>query len=529
MISLFTRIKNIFWPESRELRRRRAELTLWALVLSFAYLPISVGFLAWFSMARPIAIIAKLSPRDAFRAGFFYSFMVNLFQIFWVANVTPPGMVAAVVLMALYPAIIFYLFNKLYHIKKFLGLFMFPILWVGMEYFRTLGELSFPWTDLAYSQGYYLMFIQIASIIGGYGLSIIVAAFNIFSWKIFDRSVSIERRYTLTLIFAGTVALLFAYGWAVIPVYETNGKYNISLLQGNIPLEVKWKPETRHRNFEIYDSLTMIAKESKPNLIIWPETAAPCYPRHEYQYRSRLAETARKSGTNSMFGALDIVDYDKKRRTYNSAFQFDSSGNISDFYHKIKLVPFSEHSPYRSYLPFLTRDFLQEYITAIKTHDVQWWSNFYSGDSIKLFTADSVDYSVLICYEVGFPEFVRQGVLKGAQFLTNITNDTWFGRSPGPYQHMRFAVFRAVENRIWLARCANSGLSSIIDPYGKERVKSELFETRVLNYPIGLLDEYSIFTKIGPIFGLIPYWITVGILFVFIILPICKRFGVIKR
>jgi len=102
---------------------------------------------------------------------------------------------------------------------------------------------------------------------------------------------------------------------------------------------------------------------------------------------------------------------------------------MSRSYHKIKLVPFSEHVPYQDYLPFLSREFLESYLSIIKTQQVEWWSDFYPGDSIVLIETDSAKYAVLICFESAFPEYVRESLLKGAEFLVNITNDTWFGRS----------------------------------------------------------------------------------------------------
>ncbi|MBW1729083.1 MAG: apolipoprotein N-acyltransferase [Deltaproteobacteria bacterium] len=122
-----------------------------------------------------------------------------------------------------------------------------------------------------------------------------------------------------------------------------------------------------------------------------------------------------------------------------------------------------------------------------------------------IFETEKANYAVLICYESAFPGFVRDAILDGAELLVNITNDTWFGRSPGPYQHMRFAVFRAIENRVWLARCANSGISALIDPYGREIEKAGLYVQSVISGNIKPLSEKSTFTRIGKKSGgLIP-------------------------
>ncbi len=476
-------------------------------MLSVAYLPLPFGFLAWFSMARPIAIIAGLDKKSAFKAAYFYSFMSNLFQLYWVAVVTPPGMVAAIFIMSLYPAVILLIFRNLYVRRKLAGLILLPFLWVGMEYFRSLSEFAFPWTDLAYSQGYYLTLIQVVSVIGSYGLSFILIILNVLLWQAGLRMNLPETRMKCFSVFLVIILALYAYGWIVFPPFVIRGDMRVSLLQGNVDLSTKWREDTRDYNFVLYDSLASIAGGDSADLIVWPETAAPCYPRQEPHYGMVLGRTAIRSGAPNLIGSLDIEFYGDRRKTYNSAFQYLANGKLDKVYHKMKLVPFSEHSPYQDQFPLLSRQFLEKYVRAIRTHDVQWWSDFYTGDSIVIFQTDKADYAVLICYESAFPNLVREAINNGAEFLVNITNDTWFGRSPGPYQHMRFAVFRAVENRIWVARCANSGISALIDPYGRETEKAGLYVQKVVTGDIRPLDDLSTFTKIGPIVGQFSFFI----------------------
>ena len=476
-------------------------------MLSVAYLPLPLGFLGWFALARPIAIITNLDDKSAFKAAYFYSFMSNLFQLYWVAVVTPPGMVAAIFIMSLYPAVVLLIFKKLYSKRKLFGIIILPFLWVGMEYFRSLSEFAFPWTDLAYSQGYYLTIIQIVSVIGSYGLSFILIVLNMLIWQAGVRANLPETRIKCFSIFLAVILALYAYGWIVFTPFVIKGDFRVSLLQGNVDLTTKWKDDTRDYNFVLYDSLAAVAGEQEADLIVWPETAAPCYPRHETHYGMLLARTAIKSGASNLIGALDVEFYGERKKSYNSAFQYLPNGAMDNVYHKMKLVPFSEHSPYQDQFPLLSRQFLEKYVRAIRTHDVQWWSDFYPGDSIQIFRTDKADYAVLICYESAFPGFVRDAIKKGAEFLVNITNDTWFGRSPGPYQHLRFAVFRAVENRIWIARCANSGISALIDPYGRETEKAGLYVQKVITGNIRPLDSMSVYTKIGPVFGQFSFFI----------------------
>lgn len=509
------------------LRLRRAELTFWAFILALGYLPFGIGFVSWFALARPFVIVSRLSGREAFNSAYFFAFMANLFQLYWVAIVTPPGMVAAVFILSLYPAIVLLAFSKLYRWKKWLGLALLPFLWVGMEYARSLSQFAFPWTDLSYSMGYYLTFIQSAAVIGCYGISFIIVLFNIFIWQVFDKNNRLETRVSSGIAFIGIAVIVFVYGWVVFSPYPETGKIRIAMLQGDVPLETKWKPETRMYNFDLYDSLAIdAARNDTLDLIVWPETGAPAYPRQERRYRYRIMSTAMRSHTSQIVGALDIEYEGTKEMGYNAAFQFDTNGVIDGVYHKVKLVPFSEHVPYQDHLTFLTREFLSKYLDVIETREVQWWSDFYTGDSTILFEVNDHWYAVLICFESAFPDFCRKAVSQGAEFLVNITNDTWFGYSPGPFQHMRLAVFRAVENRSWVVRCANSGISAFIDPFGREFARGELYTRDILKHNVYPVKEYTFFTKNGPLIGQISALIMA---LVFIILLLLWIFGKVTR
>ncbi len=132
---------------------------------------------------------------------------------------------------------------------------------------------------------------------------------------------------------------------------------------------------------------------------------------------------------------------------------------------------------------------------------VEWWSDFYPGDSLHLFDLPDARYGTLICFESTFPDVTRQMILDGAQFMVGITNDTWFGSSVGTHMHSRIFVTRAVENRVWMARAANSGLTYVVDPYGRIRESLPMNAVAALTGKVDLLTEYSFFTRHGDIAG----------------------------
>lgn len=515
-MGLFKRIGRAILPEEVDVRWRRLELMVWAFVLSLAFYPGYWGVLAWVALVRPIMILTRIEGKGVFGSAYFFGFFFNLFSLYWVALVTPPGMITAVAIVAFYYAIILFLFVKLYRWRTWVGFLGLPFLWVGMEYFRTLSEFAFPWSDLGYTQSYFLWVLQSVSVIGVHGLSLLIVAVNVLIVLVLRQSLSYERRITSGLAAVTVIGLLVAYGWIVLPPYPKEGTFGVGLLQGSVPLDVKWTRDSVEENFRIYEELTESVPDSLVQLYVWPETAAPCYMTRDYVCRRRVGGIVAESQTPHLVGALGARMVRGKSRHFNSAFQFSAQGSQGEQYDKVKLVPFSEHVPYQDYLHFLEKDFLQQYLTFLGEGGVQWWSDFYPGDSMKLFAVDGVQYGALICFEVAFPEYVRGMVERGANFLVEITNDTWFERSVGVHMHSRVFVTRAVENRSWGARAANSGLTYIVDDFGRIRQQLDLYAVEALQGKVGLLYGRSVFTRIGDVAGLVSFLLTTVILGIFI-------------
>ncbi|MFQ5452952.1 MAG: apolipoprotein N-acyltransferase, partial [Candidatus Zixiibacteriota bacterium] len=499
-----------FVPESVEIRKRRLELLVWSFLLSFSFYPEYFGFLAWFSLVRPLMIITSLKGRSAFNAAYFFSFFFNLFSIYWIAMVTVPGMVTAVIIVAFYYSAVLMIFHRVYRIKPIYGFVLLPFLWVGMEYFRTLSEFAFPWSDLGYSQSYYLYLMQIVSVTSVHGLSFLIVVVNILLWQVFRKTLIPEKRVTSFLVSIFLILALLSYGWIVVPKYPKPGSIDVALLQGSVPINVKWAKGNAKHSFNIYDSLTQSVIDSSIKLYVWPETSAPCYLSNNPGCKYEIKNIVRKTNSYHLVGALGFDMENGKKHYFNSCYQFNPEGNIEQRYDKVKLVPFSEHVPYQDYFPFLEKGFLRKYLTFIETYDVQWWSDFYPGDSSLLFNLPEFSYSVLICFESTFPEFVRKTIRDGADFIICITNDTWFGKSVGIHMHSRIFLTRAVENRCWAIRVANSGITYVVDGYGRVRQGLDIYAVKALKGKINPISEISIFTKYGDIIGFWSFLITVS-------------------
>jgi len=511
-------------PEDPALRWRRLELTGWAFALTFAYNHSWSGFLAWFSLARPLWIISSLPARQAFNAAYFFSFLFNLFGIYWLAMVTPPGMIAAVMIVSFYYTGILMAFWRLFRIRPLFGCVAIPFLWAGLEYFRTLSEFAFPWSDLGYTQVGYLYILQIVSIVSVHGLTILIVAINVLVWQIFRSELSYERRLTSFFTAAASVALLISYGWVETPRIPVEGNIELALHQGSVSLEDKWRRGNQQHSFDIYDSLTRANSDSAIALYVWPETSVPGYLSHDYYCRREVCRIARNSGRPHLVGSLAFGREGDKDRYYNACFQVSPEGVIEKEYHKVKLVPFSEHVPYQDHIPFLQKEVLKQYLTFIDQAGVQWWSDLYPGDSLLMFSIREGDFGVLICFEATFPEFVREYLLQGADFMVGITNDTWFGRSVGIYQHANMFITRAVENRCWMARVANSGLTFFVDPYGRVREQLDLYDVQTLRGKVAPLDGFSVFTRWGDIAGRVSLLITLSIVGILVLQWLFGRF-----
>lgn len=511
-MTVLRRIGRLFWPADRAVRYRRLELLMWAFLLSLAYYPGPFGVLAWISLARPFMILSKLEGKAAFRAAWWYGFFFSLFSLYWVMLVTPPGMLAAVVIVATYYAVTLALFVRVYHWKHLAGFIAAPLLWVGLEYFRTQSEFAFPWSDIGYTQGHFLMILQIVSVISVHGLSLLIVGVNVLVWQALRSDLSPERRYVCGMAGVAVIVALTAYGWIVIPAYPPPGTKPVAILQGGVPLDIKWDLERDGYSLKRYDSLARSVQSDRIALYIWTESAAPCYLNADYKCADAVARTARETNGTHLIGALAWNANDGNPLHYNSCFQVGPSGTIEGRYDKVKLVPFSEAVPYQEQLPFLRREFLTKFLTFIETYGVQWWSDFRPGDSLRLFSVPDFTYGVLICFESTFPEYARQMIRQGADIIVGITNDTWFGTSVGIHMHARFFVTRAVENRCWMARSANTGLSFIVDPWG--RLRTEL-EPEIPVAAVGMvapLDGYSVFTETGDIAGRLGFAVWLSLL-----------------
>jgi apolipoprotein N-acyltransferase len=483
------------------------------ILLVLAFPQFNLEFLSWIALIPWLWSIRKKSPPQAAFLGFVAGVTFFAGLLYWIYNVLTeyghlPGWISIFFLLllisylALYFSLFSYLLRWINNKTDLSEIFFAPPLWISLEYVRGFLLSGFPWELLGYSQFQTLPIVQIADITGVYGVSFIILLANVALYRL---AISISNRSWKTacmeILLPGIIILLaWTYGLWRLSDLERKAKpeniLGVALIQGNIRQDIKWEPEFQQETLKIYSNLTLQVKGHRPDLIIWPETATPFFFQNSYPFQTRILELTHQMEAPLLFGAPAFQRKGPRVNYFNSAFLISADKKIVGRYDKIHLVPFGEYAPLSGILGF-TRDI----IGAI--------GDFTSGEDAKVFSLPRGSFGVLICYEVIFPNLTRQFVAEDAQFLVNITNDAWFGKSSAPYQHLSMATLRAIENRVPIARAANTGISALIAPSGKIVQSSGLFTREVLFGTINLNRSSSFYTQWGDLFSYLCMSITV--------------------
>lgn len=477
-----------------------------AVLLVAAFPPFSLGFTAWFSFVPLMFALDGAGKRKGFALGYIYGFVFFLGTVYWVIHsmfhyggVPMTASVLVMLAMVLYLSIfpgLFALFFAAASVDTVAArVVLAPALWVAFEYLRGYLFTGFPWVVLGYTQAHSLSVIQIADNTGVWGISFLVVAVNaalFFVIRAYARNERLPLREALAVaaVFASTV------GYGLISVSQTDressswSRIKVGVLQGSIDQGVKWDRSYQQKTLDIYRSLSVNAHGAGASLIIWPETAIPFYFEAEKVKNGFIGDVVRDTGSYLLTGS---PSYNYNRETgsieyFNSAYLISPSAEVTGRYDKVHLVPFGEYVPLKSILPF------QKLTAGV--------GDFTAGPGPVPIKFEGGGIGVLVCFESIFPDIARREVKNGATVLVNITNDGWFGRTSAPYQHFEMSIFRAVENKTYLLRSANTGISAIIDPVGRVRKKTKLFEKAALVDDIGLRHgRPTFYTAWGDLFA----------------------------
>lgn len=457
-------------------------LVLTAVLLVFSFPKVSLGWLSYFALV-PLFVLVK-APRSSFIAGWltgvlFYSGILWWLFFLQAEEASFPILSTGIVILIIYLSIYVGLFTLILSLsRRWVGLvasyLLSPFIWVSLEYLRGLTLLGFPWGTLAYTQSEYPTAIQLASLGGVELVSGWLVLINALCVLLMKLRTSGKKFFTVLVVLVLSMLLPHLWGRSQIS-NESANRMKVALLQVNLNPE-----RVRERNYKneitpIIEEMILQAAKENLGLLVMPESALPGFLSHETEYRALLKELSGRIETPILTGAVRHEYSRGKFRYYNSALLFRPDGRV-EHYDKLHPVPFSERLPYDDVLPWLQK--------------IELGQGAYSpGREFKVFDLDQASFSVLICFESIFPRLARTFVGEGAHFLVNITNDSWFRDTPGPYQHAQMAVMRSVENRVPIARCGNTGISMLIDPYGRVSQVTEMFTRRLIIGDLPLISN----------------------------------------
>ena len=512
-------------------RRTNISLALSTGVLfGCSFPPFPLGILASVSLVPLLLAIERL---HSLRAQFLYSyisfFAASCIALYWVGGFThgkDPFLMMAGGLVLLWEPVFFGVIVLTYAFVRrnfglVVGLLSLPFIWVTYEWLYALGEFAFPWLTMGNSQTFQLEKIQFADVTGVYGISFWLLLLNVLSFGFIllaTRPGGTSRVRNSAMICAAILLVYIAPDFyrpspALARAAKNSGRrLTVGIVQPNIDPWDKWEASktlsARWDQVQKYLSVTRNQVREGAQMSVWPETAILFDLPREGREMTQLGETLDSLNVSLISGYINYRYYEDGKApatssiirgtsihydSYNSILFLEPGSWQVQSYDKMRLVPFAERIPYASAIPFLIEP-------------LRWGvgvSNWGIGTDSTVFK-DRIhrdQFLAMVCYESIFPEFVGSFVRRGAEFLVFITNDSWWGNTSGARQHCQYAVLRAIENRRWVVRCANGGISCFIDPYGIMVDKTSMYTEASIVRTIQPLDEQTFYTRHGDWFA----------------------------
>ena len=428
----------------------------------------------------------------------------------WVAVLVNAALIAY---LALFPAVFATVTRRIVIAHGRPALMAAPLVWVATELGRTHILTGFPWVLLGYSQTTVLPIAQFASLFGVYGVSMMVAAVNAALAVVargpgtnaigIPKGVPYARDRFSPLVVVSTIVIaigLWGSRRAAGAEWTRAGEaIRVGLIQGNVDQAEKQNPARADEIFVSYLRMTRQALGQGAEFIMWPESSTPFLFEEDVAASGQIRTMARQAQVPILIGSDQIERGPGGFKYYNSAFLVRPDGTSGAAYRKMHLVPFGEYVPLKRVLFFAA-----PLVEAV--------SDFSSGEDAVLLPVGNHKISTSICYEVVYPDLVRRFVTGGSEMLTTITNDAWFGPTSAPYQHFEQASMRAIEEGRYMVRAANTGISGIVDPYGRVLERTDIFQTAVLVGEARFLRTSTFYARHGDILAYASVVVTVALL-----------------
>ena len=434
-------------------------------------------FLVFFAF---IPLLFYLSKRETnvFKSAVFFSVIFNVIYIHWISLVTFWGVIGIIIVFSIYFFFVFFLTQKIssYYNYKIIFPFVFLFVWLSLEVFINHTEFRFPWLNIGYALVDHPLLLQIADIGGIFLVSGMILLINIFLFLMIKSFSFSKVIWFLVLI---TVWILYGfYSQNMFNQKRTNLK--IAIAQPNIPISKKHKPNFLDSTFLIIKKQVEQAKQKNANLVILPESVIPKYILKDRTIYNRIKNISQENEIELFLGFIDFETVDSRILYFNSAKKISAKADDPTIYKKNILVPLGERVPLLDYFPFLWN---------LKLGQANWeYGKQTTKHSIK-----NWEYSPLICFEIAFPHQTIKMTKMGIDFIVNITNDAWFGKSIGTKQHAKMAILRAIETRKPIFRSANTGYSVVVSPMGEILKIIDLFTQDILVENLILTDKKSLY------------------------------------
>ncbi|MEW6363856.1 MAG: apolipoprotein N-acyltransferase [Acidobacteriota bacterium] len=444
--------------------------------------PLPTGLVAFVSLVPLLAAVARAHrPVHAALSGLACGSVFFAGCTYWVAlvltNYGRVSMLVAVLVtmlfvlyLALFPMIFAWAVRRVKDRWAAIWLGLAPFVWVGTEHLRTWLFTGFPWCLLGYSQASLLPVAQVASLGGVYAVSLLAAMVSAGLFALYNRQVGLG-----ACAIAG-VALFAAWGRLQLSSYPAAGSsLRIGVVQPCAPPVLASLEETAAS----MDRHVRLTREiPSADLIVWPENSLVRDVSQFRFFRENIRAAASGARAPILVNSIEEVGPD----VYNSSVLVSPANEEYPRYDKMHLVPFGEYVPLKSVLRFAGK-VLQEV------------SDFSPGQRRVLFEVAGARFACAICYEIIYPGEVAAFVRDGAVFLVTQSNDSWYGNTVMPPQHNAMAAFRAIENRRYLVRATNSGISSVVDPAGRVVTSTRLGDATAFAAEVRPSREFSPYTR----------------------------------
>ncbi len=490
------------------------------MVLSFPYTGslTPLIFISWI----PLLLIERTISTNNYRSGkvfvhAYITFLIyNIGTTWWIWNASAGGALMAFILNALLMAIAFYLFHFIKKkLGKKVGYIVLPLVWIGFEYLHYYWELSWPWLSLGNAFSIRTTWIQWYEFTGSLGGTLWVLSMNIMLTLIVEQHLFKKQPLTSTktLLISASLTLICPL---VISAYlyssysEENRPIEVVLLQPNIdPYNEKFSASLESQLTKMFD-LADRKVTSNTSIVIAPETAISWSFYEEDLsrlpfYNMLLTRKGKWKNASLLTGASTVRFFETKHsrasqpmeggpgfvESYNSSLLIDEN-NEATFLHKSKLVLGVEKLPFSDWFPFLEQLSIENGGTS---------GTLGIEDEPKVLKTNNFVFAPLICYESIYGEFNSEQIKKGAEVIFVITNDGWWGDTPGYKQHMSFSRIRAIENRRSVARSANTGTSCIINQRGDVVQQTEYWKESAINGKVNLNKNITIYSSTGDLLG----------------------------